>query len=494
MLVQWGKCKVKENIVMSTISTDTFWADTFAGATGPKYRAVVDRIRRGIRAGQLAEGEKLPPVRELAYQLQITPGTVARAYKILTDEGVLQAEVGRGTFVAPQGATLEDIAECEPELGYEISPHNNEAGDGYHVNLFSPHLPNVGQPGLIRELMGQVLQNPPSGLMHYPSREAARDAREAAARWLSNNGVGRLRESDVVFANGGQNALTLVLQTVLRGRRPIVLVEELSYPGFRRAAELLRAEVVPVAMDGEGVIPEALEAAARQNDAQVLCTSPEAHNPTMTFTTQARRRALVDVARRCDFQILEDNCYQTSETSGPGYRLLAPERGWYVSSISKSITPSLRVGFALGPRDRMVHLRRASEHGFFGLATLLTDLMAQLLVDPRLDALTDRINGVVRDYVQCAVNVLGGYQLAWRADVPFLWLQLPMGWRTGAFVQAAEAQGVRLRSAEDFVQRNSRAPHAVRLAINAGVPLETFERALQRLRVLLDSPPELIAV
>lgn len=474
---------------------DTIWSDTFDGSSGPKYRAVVERIRRAVRGKELKAGEKLPPVRELAYQLSITPGTVARAYKILTDEGVLQAEVGRGTFVAPPvSAGQDEQGFGESELVLDVAPHNREGGDGYHVNLFSPHLPSVGQAGLIRELLGDIAKDPPSGFMHYPSREGARPAREAAARWLSERAVGRVRETEVVFSNGGQNALCLVLQAVLRGRRPVVLVEELSYPGFRRAAELLRADVVPVAMDADGIIPEALEIAARQHDAQILCTSPEAHNPTLTHTPLERRRALVEIARRHDLQILEDNCYHVAETAVLSYRLLAPERSWYVTSISKSITPALRVGFALAPKDRTVHLRRAAEHGFFGLATPLTDLMARLLVDPRLDALSVKTHEVIRDYVQCAVNVLGSYQLVWRPDIPFLWLPLPLGWRAGAFVQAAEAEGVRLRSAEDFVMRSSRAPHAVRLSINAGVGAETFERAMLRLRFLLDNPPELIAV
>lgn len=470
---------------------------TLTEASGPKYKAVADRIRRAVQAGKLSAGERLPPVRELAYQLEITPGTVARAYTVLTDEGVLQAEVGRGTFVAGrsgQGDGTDTAA--EPELGFEldVAPHNNEAGDGYYVNLFSPHLPNVGQAALIRELLTEVAQNPPSGFMHYPSREAARPARQAAAHWLSHAAVGRVRESDVVFANGGQNALGLVMQTVLRGRRPVVLVEELFYPGFRRAAELLRADVVAVEMDADGIIPEALDAAARTHDAQILCTSPEAHNPTATYTPEDRRRAIAEVARKRDLQILDDNCYNMKAGAGASYRLLAPERSWYVTSISKNITPALRVGFALAPPDRTAHLRRSAEQGFFGLATPLSDLMARLLVDPRLDAIADRVLDVTREYVQCAVNELGGYQLVWRPDVPFLWLTLPAGWRAGAFVQAAEARGVRLRPAEDFVLRTARAPHAVRLSVNTGVTLGAFARAMQRLRDLLGNPPEQITV
>jgi len=475
----------------------TIWENTLTPATGPKYKAVADRIRNAIQSGDLSAGDKLPPVRELAYQLEITPGTVARAYTVLTDEGVLEAEVGRGTFVAERPDLTEDIeTKAEPELGLEIdvAPHNSEGGDGYHVNLFSPHLPHVGQARILRELLAEIAQDPPSGLMHYPSREGARPAREAAARWLSHGAVGRVRENEVVFANGGQHALGLVLQTVLRGRRPVVLVEELFYPGFRRAAELLRADVVAVEMDAQGIIPEALDAAARTHDAQILCTSPEVHNPTAIHTPEDRRRAIAAVARRRDLQILDDNCYNIKPGETPSYRLLAPERSWYVTSISKNITPSLRIGFAVAPPERSVHLRRTAEQGFFGLATPLTDLAAKLLIDPRLDAISDRIQDVLRDYVQCAVNVLGGYQTTWRPDAPFLWLTLPVGWRAGAFIQAAEAEGVRLRPAEDFVLRSARAPHAVRLSINAGVALDTFERAMQRLRRLLDNPPEQIAV
>jgi DNA-binding transcriptional MocR family regulator len=78
--------------------------------------------------------------------------------------------------------------------------------------------------------------------------------------------------------------------------------------------------------------------------------------------------------------------------------------------------------------------------------------------------------------------------------VPFLWLRLPGGWRAAAFTRAAEAQGVQLRSADEFALRDGLAPHAVRIAVNGHVPLEVFEDAMLRLRRLLDNPPEQISV
>ena len=106
----------------------------------------------------------------------------------------------------------------------------------------------------------------------------------------------------------------------------------------------------------------------------------------------------------------------------------------------------------------------------------------------------ERVCIEISAYVRCAVNVLGGYDLVWRKDVPFLWLRLPEGWRAGAFVQAAEAKGVRIRAAEEYACRDARTPHAVRFAVNACVGLDSFEAAIFRLRDLLDNPPESIGV
>lgn len=462
----------------------------------PKYKAVVAMIRDQIAAGGLTVGEKLPPVRELAWQLQITPGTVARAYTVLTDSGVLHAEVGRGTFVSDPATTIDKESGELPLNLIEIDAvHHNAAVDFNAVNLFSPHLPDGGQAELICRLLGEIAQNPPSGIMHYPSRRSARPAREAMAKWLRGAPIGQIDPDDIVLSHGGQNAILLVFQTILRGRRPVVFVEELAYPGFRRAAELLRADVVPINCDKDGIIPEALAAAAeRHPEAQVLCTSPEVHSPTCGFTPMERRLALVDVARKADLQILEDDCYRMGRAEGEGYRQLAPERGWYVSSLSKSVTPALRIGCAIGPRGMSGALHRSAEHGFFGLATPMLDLSAALLGNPQLPQIMEASRLGVERYVKIAVNTLGGFDLRWRHDVPFLWLKLPQGWRASAFCLAAEKEGVQIRAAEEFAGRDAQSPHAVRMAVNGGVSLGSFEAAMERLRRLLDNPPEEIGV
>nr|WP_170538485.1 PLP-dependent aminotransferase family protein [Ruegeria arenilitoris] len=466
---------------------DTIWPTDLPKSKGPKYTLVADTIRKAIENKQLEVGVKLPPVRELAYRLQITPGTVARAYSILTEEGLLQAEVGRGTFVAPPKMPLLDDV-------WSRQLHLRDDKYDANVSLFSPRLPDVGQVSLIRSCLAKVAQGDPKMFMNYPTRDAYLPVRQAVVDWLSDLPLGALNADDIVLTHGGQSGLCVVFQTVLREPKPVVLVEDLSYAGFRRAGELMRAEVVGVKMDKWGISPDALDHILRQTRAQAICVSPEVQNPTGGHSPLERRNEVIEIARRHDLQIIEDDCYRMGEARAPSYRALAPERGWHVSSISKTLTPALRVGFAIAPRERSGDLRRSAEYGYFGLAQPLAELTRLLLSHPQSRQMARDVRAKMGEYVRVAVNALGGFNLNWDPDIPFVWLSLPSGWRAAAFSRAAEREGIQLRSADEFALRDGRAPNAVRIAMNGHVSLKQFESAMLRLRALLDNPPEQISV
>lgn len=481
VLLQIDLPKVDKNIVMNTIQ-----ALYDAQTAKAKYQAVAGAIRQAIANGVLSENEKLPPVRELAWSLQITPGTVARAYTVLTDDGTVFAEVGRGTFVAP--LVLGDAPSLNKKKTREYARQDTDI-----VSLYSPKLPNLGQADLIHDSFATMAKRPDSEFLAYPGRDAALGAQRAALRWLSSMELGAVNERDLVLSHGAQNGVLMIMQAILSGAAPVVLVEELSYPGFRRAAQLLRAIVVPVPMDQHGIVPEALEELTKKHGAQILCTCPSVHNPTVRITSDQRRRDIAAVAKRTGLHVIEDESYRLSVSDAPTYRSLLPDQGWFVTSISKSFSPSLRVGFVVAPKAHRDALRRTGERGFFGLAVPLIHAAEDILSRPETYEMMDAIRLEMRKYIHAGVNALGGYDITWHPDVPYIWLSLPEGWRASAFAQAAEAQGAQLRTAEDYVPRNGFAPHAVRLAVNASVSLNSFENALERIRALLDNPPESLA-
>ncbi|MCF6443241.1 PLP-dependent aminotransferase family protein [Nereida sp. MMG025] len=463
---------------------NTIWVPKLPEGMSSKYKAVAQAIRNAVATGELPQGTKLPPVRDLSWRLEMTPGTVARAYTILTDEGLLQAEVGRGTFVAaPKTQVLDDVWS-------RLKPDDSAA----MINLFSPRLPDMGQVALMRAAFAKVAKAEPLEFLNYPIREDYKPARQAVVDWMSDVLIGPLAEQHVVFAHGGQSAISLVMQAVLTGPKPVIMVEDLCYPGFRRAAETLRADVVAVPMDEHGPIPAEVERIARNTGAQLLCLTPEVQNPTGGFCPLARREALVAVAKRCDFDILEDDCYRIGTMQAPTFRSLYKGRAWYVTSISKSLTPSLRIGFAIAPEGRASDLRRYAEYGFFGIARPLAEVTRLILADPAAKQIADAVRKQIGAYLKVGINELGGYDVVWRSEVPFLWMRLPDGWRAEAFVRAAEREGVQIRSADEFALRDGRAPHAVRISVNAHISIDLWGEAMVRLRKLLDNPPETIAV
>lgn len=450
----------------------TKWTPMLAQTGRAKYRALVDCIRKGIQEGELDPGQKLPPVRELAYRLEITPGTVARAYSLLVEDGTLTAGVGRGTYVS-------DVNGMEIDVG--------ETGS---VDLFSPRIPNMGQEALIRDAMRKVTAELPAmALMQYPKREMNLPARLAFMKWMKDAPLGDYTVDDLVITHGGQNAVMHIMQAVLRSKDPVVLVDDVTFSGFRKAAEIYGARIVGVPWDGDGPDPTAFEELVQSTGAELYCTSSEVNNPTTRPTSAARRREIASVALRHGIHVLDDDCYYMGQHTGETYRALLPELGWYVNSPSKLVSPALRVGFTLPPNGWVGEMLRSVQFSHFGVSTMLTEVFAKVMTNPKLPGVISKMQARINADLRIAVHQLGGYAIRWRNNVPLVWVELPTGWRAPAFAQAAEAAGVMLKSADEFTLRDGRTVHAVRLAMNGQIDQKRFEQGIEIVRRLLDNPP-----
>ncbi len=467
------------------IVSDTKWTPTLGAAKQSKYKALAQAIREGIVSKQLLPGEKLPPVRDLAYRIGVTPGTVARAYALLTDEGRLVAGVGRGTFVADADTTRPPVL-TEIPLMYDTDDLPDSK-----TQLISPVVPEFGQAALIRDhLRGIAAGITPEALMNYPNRLSDAAAREAEWARLSTTPTGAMTVEDIIATNGGQNAISLILQTVLHGHHPVVAMDELGYGGIRTMGAALRAEVLAIPWDDEGPDPNVFEHYIKTRSVQVFGTGSEVNNPTVRGTSIKRRTEIADLARRYGVHIIDDECFwRTPENrTGPSYRALLPDLGWYVSSPSKAITPAMRIGFAIAPQGWANNLARTATYNHFGVSRIISDLYAAVAGDPRMPSIQEKVRTRYAQDVTAAATILENFDVTWSKDVPFLWLALPDGWRAGAFKQAAEADGVVLKAAEDFTLRNGPAVQAIRIAINGYYSHERFVQAIRQLRRLLGNP------
>ncbi|HQU67761.1 MAG TPA: PLP-dependent aminotransferase family protein [Albidovulum sp.] len=466
---------------------DTRWQPDLTEFGGPKYLALAHVLRNDIRSGELAQGTRLPPVRDLAWKLGVTPGTVSRAYQMVTQEGLLDAAVGRGTFVASArprfGANLPLISEPKH---FARRPSSGEIS---MIDLRSPQLPEVGQTAAVRAVLAEMAGREDLDLLGYQGLRRDSVVRDALVRWLDERDLGAITGDDIVLTQGGQAAIMLALQCCLKGSRPHVMCEELAYPGFRHAARLNRADVVPVALDGEGLSAEALDAACRHSGARIVLVTTEAQNPTTVRMPLERRLEIVKVARRHDLQIIEDDCYSVGKGNLPSLRSLAPERSWHVTSISKSFAAGLRFGCIVCPTDLGEAGRLAAQNSYFGMPRPIIDIVEALLLSGEADRLRAEIQAVFDSRLELMLNALGSFDLSWQRGLAFVWLRLPQGWRASTFAREAEANGVVIRSADEYALVDGRAPNAVRMALVGDVPEPDFVAALNRLARLLRNPP-----
>jgi len=463
------------------IVSDTIWTPDLSSAGKSKYKALAQAIRDAIMSGELSAGQQLPPMRELGYRIGLTPGTVARAYAILTEEGRLEAQVGRGTFVA--GKIVRPPVNPD-SLIYLVD-------EGF-ADFRSSRVPDVGQGRIIDDALIELGQSHRRRHINYPTAQTDYGAREAVAGWIDAIRVGYVTADDVVLGNGAQNCCVLALQAVLHGAAPVILTEELSYPGVRHAGQLLRAKVVGVAMDDEGIIPEALEAAYRNHGGQVLLTAAEVHSPTTIKTTLVRKQALAKLAEKLDIMVIEDDCHTPLATEVPSYRVLTGGNAYYISSLTKTVSGALRFGYMVGPQGQQDNLRQVAQSSFYGVSQPITDLCEGLFRSGAAHQIRKDVFAATAQRVRLAVNALGAWDIRWREDAPFIWLQMPTGWRASSFSMACEKQGIKVRPADEFALSDAKTPNAVRLALNTCVDEQVFRDALAKMNLLLANPARLI--
>ena len=458
-------------------SIETMWLPTIADRTGPKYLRIADALAEDIYAGRLAVGERLPTHRDLAWRLGVTVGTVSRAYAEGERRGLLVGEVGRGSFVragARSSATLAMPEVVEPpfiELAINRPPAELVAPE------FAMAMAEVAEARDFPELI------------NYQAHTGRWTHRVAGATWLATRGLDAPPER-VLVTGGAQHAAAATLMA-LADAGETLMVEELTWSGTRALASLLRLSLKPVAMDDEGLIPDALEAATKATGARLLYVQPTNQNPTTATMSDSRRRQIAAVAVRCGITMIEDDIYGYLDPEPPPpLASYAPDHTVYITGASKCLAPALRVGFAALPEDRVGRFSAAARATNWMAPPLMAEILARWIGDGTASTLIGRMGRETAARQQLGARSLAGMSFRAAPAGMHLWLQLPEPWRAQDAVAAALAQGVSLPPTELFVPGRAETPHAIRIALGATKDHSELERALAVVRRLLEMRPE----
>jgi DNA-binding transcriptional MocR family regulator len=452
------------------------WSPDLTACRGPRYRAIADCLARDIRAGRLAGGDRLPPHRELAERLGVTVGTVSRAYAEADRRGLVRGEVGRGTFVRAGAAD-------RPEGGADGGADGGPIDLGLNLPLHAED-PDLG--AALRELAGRPHV---SELLGYQPTLGAARHRRAGAAWLARHGLDTAPGRVVVTA-GAQHAITVILGTLCRAG-DVVLTEPLTYPGLMSVARLLGLRPRPVAVDHEGLRPDALaEAAAELGPGQVVYCLPTLHNPTTASMSPQRRQAIAEVARAHDLRLVEDDVHRLlAPDAGPPLAALAPERTCYIASTSKVVAGGLRVAFVTVPPGVAEGVAHTVSASLWMPSPLTAELAAGWIEDGTAVATAERKRREAAARQALARQMLPDARLRGGGASFFLWLELTGGWTAEQFAATARRAGVIVAPAGAFALPGLAPPAAVRLSLSAPRERETLTAGLRVLADILTRGP-----
>jgi len=447
------------------------WLPDLGEGSGPIYLSLADALGAAVASGALKAGDRLPTHRALASALDLDLTTVTRAYGEARRRGLIDAAAGRGTFVRQ---TSTGRPEHQAAIEVDLS-----------MNL-PPHPPEAAIPARLAQTMAAILRRPdlPQLLSYHPSAGSA-DDRSAGAEWLSPL-IPNLPPARLLIAGGGQAALMALLTTLVPAGGTI-LTEALTYPGLRAATAQLGIIPAGLAMDNEGLLPDALDDACERLRPAALYTIPTIQNPTTATMSAKRRAAIAEVIRRHRLPVIEDDAYGLlpNEPLAP-LATLAPEHVWYVATLSKCLFPALRIAYVVAPDQRSASRAQAALRATVQMAPPLSAAVATRWIrDGAAGEILASVRSEARVRQDLARRLLPPDAMTAHPEGHHVWLRLPPSWNAAAFTDRIRRSGLAVVPGNAFAVASTlpdqTAGNALRLSLGAAQSLDTLGGALTRI-------------
>ncbi|KIT16031.1 PLP-dependent aminotransferase family protein [Jannaschia aquimarina] len=451
---------------MARIPVESFVLGPAQGAT--LQRQVQDAVTRGVLAGRMRPGDRMPSSRALARHLGLSRITVTLAYADLVANDYLVSRGRSGTFVSPNAPTPAPVpraarparggVDWSRALGQRFPDPAPLARPADWRRYPYPFI--YGQTdqrlfdhGNWRRCALQALGSRDFGPL---SEDAyARDdpylVEQITTRILPRRGIDA-RPEEVLVTMGAQNALWMAAQVLLTQRRTAVM-ERPCYPALREILQLGRCIAQEVAVDGGGLPPGQVP-----EGADVLFVTPSHHCPTGVTMPLARRRALLALAERREMLIVEDDYeFELGFVTPPLPALKSLDRTGrviYIGSFAKSLFPGLRLGYLVAAEPVIRELRALRGLVLRHVPGHVQRTAAYFLAQGHWDAQVARMTRAFRDRRAAAQAAMDTHGLAPARANAFggssFWMRAPEGVRAIDLADRLRARGVLIEPADAF--------------------------------------------
>jgi GntR family transcriptional regulator/MocR family aminotransferase len=352
-------------MVIQTLPFDTLISIDRTSKT-PVFRQLANSLTTLIRNGKIKPGHQLPPSRDMAALIKLNRTTVIAAYDELKAQGWLEVITKKGIFVSTQLPVIDPIsfrsdnmlsarALVQPnfyqQINFdrptyrEVKPFHLIINDGYPDPRIAPlnSLFNRYKTLLSKaDLHGPLITGNVAGSMFL---------RSELANFLSRTRALNIGTEHVMVTHGAQLAIYIAASMVLKAGSTVI-VADMNYILADKLFEQLGATLVKVRIDHNGIDVDAIEEICRRLRPDLLYIIPHHHHPTTVTLTAKRRMKLLDIIRRYQLPVIEDDYdYDFHYNNSPILPLASADHSGYVlyvGSISKTLAPSIRLGYLVG--------------------------------------------------------------------------------------------------------------------------------------------------
>jgi DNA-binding transcriptional MocR family regulator len=444
------------------------WNPDIRAARGPKYLAIVQALSNDIAAGILAAGDRLPPQRSLAEALGLDLTTVTRAYGEAQRLGLIEGSGRRGSFVRARPAVSPTVfAGDAGDTGMNAPPDNF---GGTLMAAFRD---------CATALLGAALP------FQYQRSGGAPSARKAGADLLAARGI-PCSEDTVLVAAGGQNALHAIFSAEFTAGDTLAVCAHV-YPGLLALARRFGVHLLPIASDADGMDPDALGQACAGGGVRGVYLVPTNDNPTAVTMPIGRREAIAEVVGRHHVLLIEDDAYGwLPQHPLPPIASHIPDRTWYIASVSKVLTPGLRVAWLRAPDVAGAWRLAADMHETAIMAPPLNAAIVTEWVNTgTFQTLIDEVRSEARLRQDIVRECLAPASFRAQDYGYHLWLDLPDDLDARHICDALRQHGLPAIPGEAFAaDRSPAGPVAMRVSIGGAIGRDQLRRGLNLLSAL----------
>lgn len=433
------------------------------------YQTLARQLETDIQNGVLRPGAKLPPQRELADFLDINVSTVSKAFKLCELKGLLSATVGSGTFVAYDALFSGNL----------LIHHDGDA----IINM-GPTAPETSSNEFLLKMTQEMLSEVEAQrLFSYYAPGADEWQKDAAVRLMHYCGH-RAEREQVLFAGGGQNALSAVLAAMFQ-RGDKIAVDDHTYPGMKSAGAMFGIQLVPIPSWRDGMDTGILETRCKTERIRGIYKIPACHNPTTVTLSDRKRSKIAQIVKDYGCIFIEDGTYQILHSGSRSISDRVPEQSVFIVSLSKGIAPGLRLAYLSVPTAWKAAAADALYSLNVATAPMMGELAARVIASGQFEAVIDRHRQRTRERNQI-VNRYFTKEICFGSDEDiFRWLILPDHYTGADFEALALSHGVQVFAAERFAVGNTPPARAVRLSICSPNSPEQVEHGVKILAGLL---------